>query len=86
LEDVVKDAVLEWVFPPGLFFLVEIALDELTTGRAYFASIREEPVFYRRYFKRWVTEAMEERNKLAKTGQGIASLLGGAALSELNGV
>jgi uncharacterized protein YjiS (DUF1127 family) len=89
LEVAVKDAILDWAFPSRLLYtLVEIALEEITSGRPYFPSLRDESVFYRRYFKRWVEEAMQERTKLQSAEEALLKQLGVSRgeLNELNGV
>jgi hypothetical protein len=37
-------------------------------NRPLFLTILEEPVFYRRYFRKWVEEGMEEARRLNSFG------------------
>jgi hypothetical protein len=45
---------------PILTLLIDLASVEITEQRALFPNPLDEPVFYRRYFKRWVSEGLNE--------------------------
>jgi hypothetical protein len=78
MEGVVKDAILEEDFADRILWnLIEITMAEITTGRPLFQTLREEPVFYRRHFRRWVEEAMGERSRLAELEQRIHDEING---------
>ncbi len=65
LEDLVKDAIYtETSDDPVLLKLIEITVTSITENRPLFpGSPLNEPSFYRRYFKRWVQEGLEEARK-----------------------
>ncbi len=65
LEDIVKDAIYtETSVDPVLLKLIEITMTSITENRPLFpGSPLEEPSFFRRYFKRWVQESLEEVRK-----------------------
>ena len=75
MEDKVKDAVLDVSDDLVLNDLIEITRTSIADDRPLF-SLMEEPTFYRRYFKRWVREALEEKNATNQAIQeGIKSAL-----------
>jgi len=64
LRDKVFDAITEQQLDdPVLATLVELALIEIDEGRFCFPNPRTEPVFWRRHFRKWVKEAIEERRE-----------------------
>lgn len=72
MEGVVKDMILEEDFNDRVLWgMIEITMAEITTKRPLFPTLRDEPVFYRRYFRRWVEEAMQERARLQGLEQSI---------------
>jgi hypothetical protein len=44
--------------------LVDITVRSIQSKRELFDNPMHEPVFYVRYFRRWVEEALDERNAL----------------------
>ena len=71
LEDAVEDAILtEHTDDPVLRLLLEIAIAEIAEARHLFDNIIDEPVFYKRYFIKWVTQSLQasaEAEKLIPT-------------------
>ena len=65
LEDIVKDAVIqERSDDLVLLKLIELELVSINEGRPLFTgSPLNDPVFYRRYFRKWVREGLEEAQK-----------------------
>lgn len=52
---------------PILQGLLEITIASLNDGRPLFATLLEEPAFYRKFFKNWVIEGLRERSEAAAT-------------------
>ena len=46
---------------PVLDNLIELTILATYENRPLFPDILKEPIFYRKYFKRWVSEGLEER-------------------------
>jgi hypothetical protein len=61
MEEVVKRAVEDGTQDGVLAQLVEVTRASILEGRPLFSNLMEEPVFYRRHFKRWVREIVKER-------------------------
>ncbi len=62
MEDFVRDAILENDFHDlVLLRLVELTIADVQGSRPLFASLIEEPAFYRKCFRQWVSEALDER-------------------------
>lgn len=51
---------------PVLLTLLEIVVTSVAEERPLFNNPLEEPPFYRRYFRRWVKEGLEEAAKIAQ--------------------
>ena len=82
MEETVKIAVRDGSDDPTLDLLVEMTLASILEKRPVFASLAEEPLFYRRYIVRWVKEALDEEAALRNAQQyGLGQL--GAALNGL---
>ena len=79
MEDAVHKAIEEGTDDPVLAALIEIARLDTTPNRPDVRTIMEEPIFYRRFFKKWVQgaigeqkamdQALREALDLVKTGQ-----------------
>ena len=50
--------------------LVEITINSIRTERELFPNPLEEPYFWRRYFRQWVIEGLQEAKKIAAEEQG----------------
>ncbi len=62
MEDFVRDAILENDFHDlVLLRLVELTIADVQGSRPLFPGLIEEPAFYRKCFRQWVSEALEER-------------------------
>jgi hypothetical protein len=81
MEDVVKDAILTGeVTDIVLSNLIEITTYSKVSDRPLFSDPLVEPVFYRRYFSRWVVEGLEERMKADKANNvDLKKMLGDGA-------
>jgi hypothetical protein len=66
MENEVKDALLTGTQDRVLMSLIELTLCEVRDGRTLFQSPLDEPVHFRKYFKRWVIEGLQERQALDK--------------------
>jgi len=79
MEDVVHQAVEDGTEDLVLANLIEITRLDLSTNQPIARTLMDEPVFYRRFFKKWVQEAIREQSvmdealaealNLAKTGR-----------------
>lgn len=69
MEEAVKVAVKEGTDDMALSLLVETVLASINEKRPVFSTIAEEPLFYRRFFYRWVKEALEDEAALNKAQQ-----------------
>ena len=66
LEDTVKDAVLVGSSDAILMDLLDLTIASINERRPLFQCVLDEPAFYRKYFKRWVEEALEEYARMKK--------------------
>ena len=74
LEDEVNDAVLtETTEDPVLAFLIEVTMASIETSRPLFSNLWDEPIFYRRHFRKWVEQGLREAAKIREI-QETASL------------
>ena len=64
LEEVVKDYILTGGGDPTLRLLVDLTAVSITEERPLFPNPLEEPAFFRKFFKVWVREGLQERAKL----------------------
>jgi hypothetical protein len=61
---VVKDAVLTGECDdPILQGLLEITIASINDSRPLYATLLEEPAFYRKFFRKWVVEGLKERSE-----------------------
>lgn len=60
MESVVKDAVIEGTDDPILAILVDVVSTSIVEDRLLFPNPLDEPVFYHRYFSKWVREGLKE--------------------------
>lgn len=62
MEEHVKDAILTNEFTDlVLLQLVELTIYSIRNDRPLFPNLMQEPTFYRKNFRQWVVEAMEEK-------------------------
>ncbi len=67
MEDYVKDAILTNEFTDlCLIRLVDLTITSIRNNRPLFPTLLDEPVFFRKYFYLWVSEALEEKKMLAE--------------------
>lgn len=67
LEDFVKDAIVTRMCEDKMLATVlDIATASITEGRPLYASVLDEPIFYRRYIKHWIEEGLKEALEIAK--------------------
>jgi hypothetical protein len=59
VHDILDDSVLER--------LIWMTLQDVSGGKPLFSSPLEEPYFYQRHFKRWVSEGLEELRNLKES-------------------
>jgi hypothetical protein len=64
MEAAVREAVDHISGDAVLAQLVELVLEEEIEKRPLFPNLLDEPVFFRRYFRRWVTEALKEKQSI----------------------
>ena len=61
MEDIVKDAIITGDTDDRVLdLLIDIVVSSIQDGRPLFPNVMTEPSFYRRYFRRWVAEALAE--------------------------
>ena len=77
LEEATKDFILTGEGDPVLRLLVDLTAVSIIEGRPLFPNPLEEPAFFRKYFKEWVREGLQERAKL-KQVEEEAEKAGGA--------
>ncbi len=71
MEEHVKDAILTDEFSDlVLLRLVDLTITAIQEERPLFPNLLEEPAFYRKNFRLWVREAMEERKALEQAQEG----------------
>jgi hypothetical protein len=58
MEDVVREATSNGTEDSVLAFLVEVVRTSILDGRPIFSNILDEPVFFRKYFREWVSNQM----------------------------
>jgi hypothetical protein len=67
MQVAVKDAIFEGATNDYvLASLIELTMQEATTGRYLFQNPLDEPILYSRYFKTWVNSAIESLKKIQK--------------------
>jgi hypothetical protein len=67
LEEAVNDAVLtETTDDRVLAFLLELTITSLTEERPLFPNPLDEPLLYRRHFRKWVEEGLREATDIQK--------------------
>lgn len=65
MEEAVEEAMLtEHSDDPVLPLLIGLAVTSITEIRPLFPNPFDEPVFYRRYFRKWVESGLEEVSKI----------------------
>jgi hypothetical protein len=65
MEEYVKDCLLTNEFTDlVLLRLVELTIASDQEGRPLFSNLLSEPVFFRKHFRLWVSEALEEKKAL----------------------
>jgi hypothetical protein len=64
MEAAVREAVDHISDDAVLAQLVELVLEEEIEKRPLFPNLLDEPVFFRRYFRRWVMEALKEKQSI----------------------
>lgn len=66
MAEQVKDAILLNEFDDlVLLRLIEMTVASIRSGRPMFPNVLDEPAFFRKYFRAWVEEALDERDRLA---------------------
>ena len=71
LEEAVKDHILTGEGDPSLRLLVELTAVSIAEERPLFPNPLEEPAFFRKFFKIWVREGLQERGKLEAAEQEV---------------
>lgn len=67
MEECVKDAILTNEFTDlVLLRLVELTIYSIRSDRPLFPNPMQEPTFYRKYFRKWVDEALEEKKVISE--------------------
>lgn len=67
IEDYVKDAIVSEDFSDPVFALLfDLVIEARVTKRHLFENPLTEPLFFRRYFLKWIDEAIEEKKKIEK--------------------
>lgn len=65
MEEAISDYILEGRGDNRVLnTLIEITVVELTTDRPLFPNPLDEPVLYRRNFRRWIRESLEAKAKI----------------------
>ncbi len=73
MENAVREAADQVSGDVVLDRLIELAIEEDLEGKPLFQNLLEEPTFYRRYFKRWVREAIAEKKAQEAATKGVVS-------------
>lgn len=67
MEEYVKDAIITNEFTDlCLLRLVELTIYSIRNDRPLFPNPLQEPAFYRKYFRQWVDEAIEEKRVISE--------------------
>ena len=65
MEEYVKDCILTNEFTDlTLLRMVELTIYSIQNERPLFPTLMQEPAFYRKSFRMWVNEAMEEKRAM----------------------
>ena len=70
MEDQVKDAIITGSGDLILSLLIELTLRNVQEGVPIFNNALDEPVFWRRYFRQWVQEGINELEIVQMNEQG----------------
>jgi hypothetical protein len=65
MEEAVRNCVHGEVTDAVLGLIVELIVTSLQAERPLFPNPLDEPIFYRRYLKRWVEEELEQEQAIA---------------------
>ena len=72
MEEAVHDAILTGTTTdPALAILIEVTITSISEQRPIFFEPLNEPLMYRRYFKRWVADSLDELAKIEQTQRQI---------------
>ena len=67
MEDEVKDAILTGISEDVVLLgLIEITLESINSGRPIYTNPLTEPSFYRKHFRRWVEDGLDEARRLSE--------------------
>jgi hypothetical protein len=70
MEEYVKDCILTNEYTDlVLLRLVEITIYSIHNDRQVFPSLIQEPVFYRKNFRVWVSQALEEKRAMEEASE-----------------
>jgi len=70
MEEAVKDAILTATTDdPYLAVLIDLTASSIHEDRPLYPNLRDEPLFYRKYIKRWVREGLDELRASRKVGE-----------------
>jgi hypothetical protein len=70
MEEYVKDCLLTNEYSDYVLLrMVELTASSIRSDRPLFPSLLDEPVFYRRHFHHWISEAMEERRAMTEAAE-----------------
>ena len=77
MEEVVRSCVTGEIPDAIIGLIVELTVAAIQEDRPLFPNLLDEPVFYRRYIKRWVREELDQNSAiLKKQAADIAALNG----------
>lgn len=69
MEEYVKDAILTNEFTDLILLrLVELTIAADHSGQSLFPNLLAEPAFFRKYFRLWVSEALDEKRAFDGSG------------------
>ena len=67
MQVAVKNAIFEGATNDTILaLLISLTTKDLAEGRSMFDNPLDEPIFYARYFRKWVKEALEGLEKMKK--------------------
>jgi hypothetical protein len=72
MEEAVKDALLTGECEDHVLgLLIEMTASSISEERPLFENLKSEPIFYRKYFKKWVQEGLQESQAARKSEDEI---------------
>jgi hypothetical protein len=58
-----------------LMSLLDYTMTSLVEKRPIFPNLADEPVFYRRYFRKWVKDYIDEQQQIAEAQEEVKKMM-----------